>query len=312
MKFLRSANDWLFGWGSAATVCLFRILICGLALVNFLMISIDFETWFTERGLQPASFYERWGGGVWRINLLYQVTDERVTLAFYIGVVLLALLSTLGLFSRVVVPLLAIGVVTLHHRSPDILHSGDTLLRNMLIILSFANTGAYYSVDAWLKRRKNPDYLPAEVSLWPQRVMILQLCIVYLTTVLHKANGNLWRDGTAIWYSSNLLEFERFPMPPFTKEMPYIKVATYSTLIVELALTTLVFSKPLRKWVLLAGVALHAGIEYSMNIPLFAVIIVSCYVNFYEGEEVQAWVAKMRAKLPRKEEKDAAATPAPS
>lgn len=312
ISFFKRANDWLFGWGSPATVCLFRILISGMALINFLMIAIDFEDWFTERGLLPASFAARWAGTIPRLNLLANVTDERITLAFYSGVVLVCFLSTIGLFSRVVVPLMTIGVITLHHRSPDILHSGDTLLRNMLIILSFADTGAMYSVDAWLKKRKNPNYQPAEVSLWPQRVMQIQLTIVYLTTVLYKASGNLWKDGTAIWYSSNLPEFYRFPMPEFTRHQPYIMIATYSTIAVELALATLVFSKPIRKWVLLAGVGLHLGIEYSMNIPLFAATIVSCYVVHYEGDEVRSWLRKFRDRIRRKEADDAAPSPSTS
>lgn len=73
-------------------------------------------------------------------------------------------------------------------------------------------------------------------------------------------------------------------------------ITTYGTLAVELALVFLVFSKPMRRWVVLSGIFLHAYIEYSFNIPLFSWIIVACYVSFYEGDEVKAFVDRMLAK----------------
>ena len=80
--------------------------------------------------------------------------------------------------------------------------------------------------------------------------------------------------------------------------MPLVTITTYGTLAVELALATLVFSKDFRKWVLLAGLILHAYIEYSMNIPLFAFTMCSLYVAFYEGDEIVAWWNRLQARLP--------------
>ncbi|MCH8977769.1 MAG: hypothetical protein IH945_00805, partial [Armatimonadetes bacterium] len=80
---------------------------------------------------------------------------------------------------------------------------------------------------------------------------------------------------------------------------PFLAATTYGTLLVELALATLVFARPMRKWVLLAGVAMHAGIEYRMNIPLFGLIITSCYIAHYEGHEVSAWGKRMGERLCR-------------
>jgi hypothetical protein len=78
-----------------------------------------------------------------------------------------------------------------------------------------------------------------------------------------------------------------------------VYVTTFMTLAVELALGTLVFYKPLRKWVLLGGVLLHAFIEYSMNIPLFSWLMVTLYISFYDGEEIEAWARQLGLRLAR-------------
>ena len=49
------------------------------------------------------------------------------------------------------------------------------------------------------------------------------------------------------------------------------------------------FFRPLRKYVLIAGILMHGYVEYSMNIPLFSYLMVSTYICFYDGEEISAW-----------------------
>jgi hypothetical protein len=64
-------------------------------------------------------------------------------------------------------------------------------------------------------------------------------------------------------------------------------------------MATLVFYKPFRKWVLLAGLLMHGFIEYSMNIPLFSFSICSLYVTFFEGDEVTEWARRLGERLHR-------------
>jgi hypothetical protein len=57
--------------------------------------------------------------------------------------------------------------------------------------------------------------------------------------------------------------------------------------------------------VLLAGICLHLGIEYAMNIPLFEWMAVATYINFVDPEDLtrswkwfQGQSAKWLAKFP--------------
>jgi predicted DCC family thiol-disulfide oxidoreductase YuxK len=63
--------------------------------------------------------------------------------------------------------------------------------------------------------------------------------------------------------------------------------------VIEFSLGVLVWIKEFRYWVLLGGLFLHAGIDYTMNIPLFAPIMVAGYLTFVEPAHLSkafAWV----------------------
>lgn len=308
-KFLADANEAIFGYGSPLAMSVFRIFVGFLSVVNLLILTVVFKEIYTEKGLYPVWMSERYTEGIPRFNLLAGVTDERVTMAIFGLALVAAILTTIGLWTRVASIALFLLMVTLHHRSGDILHSGDWLLRLWVFAVAVAPSGAALSVDRWLKLRKGTA--PAElepVSLWPQRLVVYQLSVLYFATVWLKFGGDLWRNGTATYYSQHLKEFERFPIPPFMDTMLFLHIATWGTLIVELALATLVYAKPLRKWLLLAGLGMHAYIEYSMNIPLFQWVIVSAYICHYSGDEIAAWWEQkgFSAKFRPKEIVDAA------
>lgn len=320
---LGSLDRYWFGRGSPVSLGLIRIVIGFLALVNFLMIAIDFDSWFTEDGYVPQALAVRkmpplspnttifgytftlkdFSGQpmpVPRINVLEGVTDTKVTAAVYVVTVLAALFTMLGLWTRLSTVILAIGTVSFHHRNGFILHGGDAVLRLMILYLAMAPCGVACSLDRLigLWKGKLTRELPM-VSLWAQRLMAYQIALVYFTTFWHKMNGTAWRDGTATWYPARLREFERFPVPSFINDRPFIYLSTYGTLLVELALGTLVFYRPLRKWVLIAGLGMHAFIEYSMNVPMFAFVICSGYLAFYEGSEVSEWAKRLGERIRR-------------
>ncbi|MBX3097819.1 MAG: HTTM domain-containing protein [Fimbriimonadaceae bacterium] len=288
---LRSFQKWMFGFGSPLTMGVVRAVMGTVILINLLMISIDFEAWFTEKGFVPISFIPMALGEMPRFSPLAFVTDARVTLLFFAVTTLAALTTALGLFSRVSTIILLIGITGLHHRTADILHSGDTMMRAFALYMAVAPSGAAFSIDRWWKVRRDPNATMSEVSLWPQRLMQIQVAIVYFTTAWHKWQGIRWRDGSATWFTAQLNEFDRFPMPAFMDQRPMVPIMTYGTLVLELALGTLVFWKPARNYVLIGGVLLHLGIEYRMNIPLFAFIMIGTYLSFIESEEWPSIVA---------------------
>jgi len=313
----RTFGEWWFGYGSPTAMGVFRMLVGFGMFLNLAMVGLAFQDWFTEKGFVPIRLLDIYQPPISpsfligkaqftlpfvppRIALLAHCTDERVTAAFYLLTMVAALFTMLGLWSRVSTIALAIGVVSLHMRNPLILHGGDTVMRISVLYVALAPSGAACSLDRLIAmwRGKAPKAVPL-VSMWPQRLVAYNMALVYLTTVWGKWDGSKWHDGTATWYTARLAEFFRFPVPSFVNQLPFVHFTTYATLATEFALGTLVFYKPFRKWALLAGLCMHGWIEYSMNIPIFGLVMCSMYISFYDGEEVTEWAHRLGERLAR-------------
>lgn len=300
MSFWRRADGYWFGRGSPTTFGLFRILIGAIALINLIVLYPDFEAWFTEKGFVPWWVASRWLGPDWRVNVFQGVVDENATRAIYLTITAAAFLTMIGLWSRLATAILAFGYISLHHRNPILLHSGDTLIRLFLIYLALGPAGAACSMDRfiglWRGRIEEP---PKPMSMWPQRLITFQLALMYFTTVWHKAHGTRWREFSATWFPDQLHEFDRFWVPGFLSQQPIVGFTTIMTLLVELALATLVFAPSLRKWVLILGLMLHGYIDYRYNIPYFGWIVACGYLCFYDGHETEAWAKRLGERLRR-------------
>lgn len=295
---MKRLNEAIFGYGSPVTLAVFRIAVGALNLLNMILMTPDFYNWFSEKGYVPLEMAKVWSGSELRINLLGGSTSASLNLAFFILVMLASLTTMLGVWTRVSTIVLAVGMISLHTRNAFVLNGGDTLLRNALIVLAVSPCGAAVSWDRWraVKRGAGPI---SDVSLWPQRLLQYQWALMYFTTVWVKGMGEKWRNGTASWYPTQLTEFDKLPFPAFFDTQPFVMMTTYGTLIVELALATLIFSKAWRKYVIIGGIMLHGIIEWRFNIPLFAFLSMSGYLLFYGGEEYAAWWEKLRAKWPK-------------
>ncbi len=308
LAYIRSLDDYWFTPRAATAIGLFRIFLGTLVLANLILLTPDWETWFSERGYVPVALNRMWQGGepyLWeggphipRIAVMSWTTNPVCNQIFFGLLFIVSILTILGLWSRVSTILLAIGIVSLDHRNVMILHGGDTITRVMCVYLAWSPSGQACSLDRLIGLwRGKIGHGPMRVSPWVQRIIAYNLALCYVTTVWIKRFGVHWLDGTATWYTARLPEFYRFPVPKFLTEIPFVKITTWSTLFIELSMGTLVFYRPLRKYVLLAGLMLHASIDYSMNIPLFSFLMVSMYICFFDGEEIANWAAHVGRKL---------------
>jgi uncharacterized membrane protein YphA (DoxX/SURF4 family) len=301
MTFRRLVRAWdafLFAPVSPLPLAVYRVLLGALVIVSGLLLLPDAEALFGERGILPradALQYDR----LTRLSLLTWLPATPFWLYAFFGAHLLAAAClTFGFMTRLAAVLVWAGLVSIHYRNPAITHSGDAVLRVAAFFLMFAPAGRALSADRWLRVRRGaePPGPPAPIAPWAQRLIQIQLCVVYLSTVWWKLGGFAWIDGTAVYYASRLVEFERFPVPFVFEFRPVLKLLTWGTLAVEVALGTLVWFRDLRYPVLLAGLLLHLGLEYSMNIPLFQWAMLSAYVLFVDPRDVRRAADRVRRR----------------
>jgi hypothetical protein len=279
-------------------IALFRILSGTLLLLNWAFLAPDALDWFGERGvLSSATALILTGPG--RLDVLRALPGGDGWMLIVFGAVGLASATlAVGFMTRTSAAVVFVGLVSLHHRNTVVLSSGDTILRVLTFLLMFAPAGDAWSVDRWRARRRGvapPEPLPK--APWAQRLIQIQVAVLYLSTAWWKLLGPAWRDGTAVYYMSRLVEFERFPVPVLFDDLRLIRLVTWTSLATELALGTLVWVPGLRYPVLLAGACLHLSIEFSMNIPVFQWLMLAALTTFIPPADVAAVARRVRARL---------------
>ncbi len=294
-------NEFCFRPQPVIGLALFRVAWGLLLLANLGILSLDVLTWFGESGVLSIVTGGRILAGP-RLNLLQVLpAGDAWTLGVFALSVLAAVGLTLGAMTRTSAALVFVGLVSLHHRTPLILNGGDTLLRVVTFLLIFSPAGRAFSIDRLWRIFQGRETASAPVAApWAQRLIQIQIAVMYVATFSWKVQGDAWVDGTAIYYASRLVEFYRFPVPILLDHLWIMQALTWGTLFVEFALGVLVWIRQLRYPVLLAGLLLHLGIEYMMNIPLFEWIAMACLLAFVEPRDARRtlqWIAeRLRAR----------------
>ena len=304
----RDWNDLWFKTVSTAPVGLVRIAIGFLIFCAALQLWPDRFVWFSERGILPTDlaiqYNHDYTDGPRLITFLYGASDNLIT-AFFVVYILAAFLMTIGLWTRPALFLVWLGLNAIHNRNMIVnTNGGDQIMLIFTAYLFMARSDGAFSVSRLLRIRAGKEGADAPTMLiWPQRLMQLQVAVVYLSTFLHKTLGDLWQHGTAVYYPYMVKEFHRFPVPGLNSHnMTFIEFSTYATLAVELALGTLIWVPRLRLYVIFAGVLLHLGIEYAMNIPLFGFLMIGTYLSFLRQSDLDNFktsLKRLRITLPR-------------
>lgn len=305
MRLVQGWNRWWFGPLSPGPLGITRLVFGVLVIAYIGLLWPERGLWLSERGLLPVAqsdAFNDFGMHIPRIDIIHGVSTAHGLSIFFGVFLLIALLFTIGLWTR----LSAVGVwlclLSLHNRNVPIHNSGDVLMLVMAAYFALSPAGGACSLDR-LGRilRGREDVAPPPALPWAQRLMQLQVAAVYLSTSLSKLTGERWRDGTAVYYPLHLPDSVRFPVPWMdAQHLWFIHILTYSAIGVELAMWTLIWVPRLRLSVLLLGVFLHLGIEYSLNIPLFSFIMITCYGIFLtqaDWERFTAWANSRLAAL---------------
>lgn len=123
-------------------------------------------------------------------------------------------------------------------------------------------------------------------SAWGLRLVQLQVSAVYLSTAWEKAQGDSWRDGTALYYVSRMDDlYGRLPLPDSWFETAWLLAAmTWGVVLLEGLLPVLLWYKPTRTWALLAAIGLHLSIEVTMHVFLFQWVMMISLLSFLPVE----------------------------
>jgi hypothetical protein len=295
----RAWNEFFFAPQPPTAISLFRIAYGCCVIATLLLLRPDWLAWYGPHSWVTLATMRAVEPGL-RLNLftLIPQTDLWVNALFCLAL-LAALCLTAGFLTRLNSILVFLCLTSIDQRNLFIAHGGDTFLRVAGFFLMFAPAGAAYSVDRLIRLRngkQNTEIAPR--SPWAQRMIQIELALVYFTSFWWKSMGAPWVNGTALYYIVHLEEVQRFPIPHWIQQPIILKLGSWFALALEFSLGVLIWIKELRYPLLLLGLIFHLCLEYALNIPIFQWDILSAYILFVDPADLErAWKWSRRLKL---------------
>jgi uncharacterized membrane protein YphA (DoxX/SURF4 family) len=220
------------------------------------------------------------------IFLLFRNTDAWIRVVFVVHTVSCALL-TVGLFTRVAALLIFLNFASRSKQNWYVVQGGDNIAKLMTFLMIFSNAGGALSLDSFLGLRWVGG-ATGESSQWAQRLMQIQVSIVYLRTVMWKLKAREWIDGTAVFHAVYRNPHFRWrSLPGWMEWGPVIAGMTWGTMLIETAAGTLVWFRETRYVTILAGTIFHATLEVFLKLKFFQYLSFLCLLLFVPND---AWI----------------------
>lgn len=311
------------------TLALIRICGGAMLLYTHLVWSLNLVAFLGPDGWLPAqtvsllkqSSPRMWNdqlvtGGNYAWSYLYYVDSPALLWILHIAALVVLAMLTLGLYVRVTSILAFVITLSYCHRLEGSLFGLDQINALIATYLMLGPSGAVYSLDRWLATRRlglGSTLLPSPLAgegpgLRGKRVAMVQpsvganiairliqvhMCVIYLFGGIGKARGELWWDGSALWYAFATLEYQSLDMT-WTVHAPWLlALMTHLTLFWELSYAFLIWPKLTRPVMLVMAVFVHAGIALAMGMKTFGLIMIIGNLAFIYPEYVEATVAAL-------------------
>ncbi len=258
-------------------LALFRIGLGAILLIDLAIRFQDLQAHYTDAGVLPRESASDYYAGTWRWSL-HQLSGELwLQAALMILAAVAAASLGLGFFTRCAAVLSWVLLVSVQTRNPLIINAGDTLLRLLLFWAMFLPLGARWSIDAWRKRHQ-PAALQTKQNPWffsPATAgLLLQVAALYFMTGLYKVVEPAWQSGDGLYYALSFDAYARQPAGWLLQYPSLLRLLSYGTVALELAMPLLVFSpfatRKLRWIAVILFLGLHLGIEATLTVGLFS------------------------------------------
>ena len=198
------------------------------------------------------------------------------SLVFHAGIAI-AVLFTLGWHPRVLTVLHWVFMWSLFERNRFLLDGGDNLLYLALLYLVLVDTSA---IGLSQPRPAEPGSLRWRITTLLHHAgiaaIVLQVCFIYLASALFKVQGEMWQNGTALYY---IMRVQEFTLPGVSEVLyqngVFVTLATYGTVLFQVAFPFMLLNRYTRIVAFVGAVGMHAGIAVMMGLLSFSLIMIS-------------------------------------
>jgi hypothetical protein len=162
---------------------------------------------------------------------------------------------------------------------PDFKYHLDYIMISVNFLLIWLPVSATLSLDADWRKRKTGLPAPRRVSASGIYLLaIIPLGLVYLDSVIYKLTSPMWMSGLGFWLPSSLPQNAQTDLSWLLNHQGLVKAIGYGVIVFEALFLVLIWFRPLRLVLVVAGLLLHAGIGVAYPIPHFSLAMMALYL----------------------------------
>lgn len=292
------------------SLALFRMALALVLIADTGVALTNAEAFYSDAGVLPRPvLYEQ----VWADQTYWSLHALSGSVSWQVGLMTLQMVAAVcllaGYRTRLATVLGWLLFSSLDARNPLVSNGADSMIRLLLFWSIFLPLGAWWSLDAWRRRKAGGlgSATPASTLVsFPGACLLLQVAFVYWFSVLFKNHAVWWSEGTALRQTLELDAFAR-PAAVWLRQYPDLcRLLTHGTVFMEIAGPLLALLPILqgRLRLAMAGAFLlfHLGIYVCMDIGSFPWVMMSAWLAFIPAvfwNRVAAWRKKQVIATPQ-------------
>jgi hypothetical protein len=205
----------------------------------------------------------------------------------------------LGLATRIATPLAWWFTLMTCHRLTGALFGLDQIVVMLSMYLMIAPCGSVLSIDAILRKRGwkftglSTGDTPTVAANIATRLIQLHLCVIYIFGGLSKMRGEMWFDGSAMWYALVNYEYQSLDMTWLGKYPFIIAMLTAVTIFWETFYCALIWPRITRPMTLALAFFVHGGIALVLGMVTFGSCMILANFAFIEPEFTKRLLARI-------------------
>jgi hypothetical protein len=158
------------------------------------------------------------------------------------------------------------------------------------ILIAASPCGDRVSVDAWLRRlaarRGLVSAAPALRSAFVLRLVQAQVAVLYLFSTLVKVSDGWW-SGHLLYYGvdeavARLRAMGFGALEPLVRFRPFYVASAWAIVVLEALLVVGFFMPRFRRATIVLGIALHVGIDLSVDVGSYSLTMYALYIAFID------------------------------
>ena len=131
-------------------------------------------------------------------------------------------------------------------------------------------------------------------------LIVLQIVVMYLASAMYKVQGQMWQDGTALYYVLRVPEFYW----PGVSELVFrngtlVVAITYATVFFQVLFVALIARRDLRPYALALGATFHLGIALLMGLTSFSMVVIAIECTLLDDAHYEALARRRSAVFAR-------------